>query len=144
MRNWQFTSGKIVLTSKGVFMSGFLKVMRNEIGLNLAIHEPDAFKLLFIIAYRARRTPCKITGLDIGEAFIGDYLKCGLTERRYRTSKDKLAKLNFATFRTTNKGTIAKIINTDIYDINYDEIDEQRDEQETSKRRLTRILRMKE
>ena len=50
---------------------------------------------------------------------------------------------NLATFKSTNKGTVAKIINTGIFDINIDGSDRQNDNQATNKRPLTRILRMK-
>ncbi len=91
---------------------------RNETVMDLIIHYPNAFLLLTVIALRARRVPNKITGLDVYEAMVGDYESCGLTEQKYRTAKKVLDKLKIATFKATNKGTIAKLVNTDIYDIN--------------------------
>jgi hypothetical protein len=58
-----------------------------------------------------------------------------MTERTYRTSKEQLAKWNLATFKATNKGTIARLLDSSIYDINIDVGDEQSDRQATGKRR---------
>jgi hypothetical protein len=41
-----------------------------------------------------------------------------MTEREYRTAKQLLEKRHFATFRTTNRGTIATLIDTRIFDVN--------------------------
>ena len=41
---------------------------------------------------------------------------------------------SLATFKSTNKGTVAKIINTGIFDINIDGSDRQNDNQATNKR----------
>ena len=83
--------------------------------------EPKVFALLTLISVRARRTNgLNIHGLALGEAFIGDHSACGLTKQEYRTAKMKLEKWNLVTFRSTNKGTIATILDTSIYDINMD------------------------
>jgi uncharacterized phage protein (TIGR02220 family) len=93
--------------------------------------------LLTILAKRARRSPDLVTGLGVGEAYLGDVLRYGMTERGYRTAKKNLEKFNLATFKGTNKGTIGKLLNTSVYDINADESDEQSDEQATSDRRAS-------
>ena len=83
---------------------------------------PKVFALLTLIAIRARRTnQLNIHGLSVGEALIGDYKACGLTRQEYRTTKNKLERIGLATFRTTNKGTIATILDTSIYDINIEQ-----------------------
>lgn len=105
--------------------NGFVKLNRCKETEELLAKEYDCFALLTLIAYRAKRTSeFSALGLKIGEALIGDYKACGLTERRYRTSKDKLEKWGFATFKATNKGTIATLCNSLIYDINVETIDE--------------------
>jgi len=105
---------------------------------NEILKDPDAFVLLTQIATRAKRNETfNIHGLEQGEALIGDYRNCGLTERRYRTSKHKLEKWGKATFRATNKGTIAKLTDASIYDLNLDSSAEQSDSPETSERRTS-------
>ena len=42
----------------------------------------------------------------------------GLTQQEYRTAKNLLEKLGLVTFRGTNRGTIAKLIDYTIFDIN--------------------------
>ena len=88
------------------------------------LKDGPAFLLLTQVATRARRQTgdemhngC-LVHLEKGQAFVGDYLNCGLKEHEYRTAKDRLTKRQLCTFKGTNKGTIATIINTDVYDIN--------------------------
>lgn len=79
---------------------------------------PTAFVLLAIIADRARKMPMDINdGRDVGEALIGDYKQYGATPQSYRTDKKYLEMFKMTTFKTTNKGTIAKIVNSSIFDI---------------------------
>ena len=102
-----------------------------------------AFSLLALIAIRAKRSNgFNIDGLEVGEAMIGDYKACGMTEQTYRTSKKKLEKWGFATFKATNKGTIAKLINSIVFDINIEHSNEQAntrltDDQRTGNERVT-------
>ena len=110
---------------------GFLKLMRSEQTAEL-LKCPTAFALASIIAYRARRNDCFNThNLSVGEALLGDYRKYGMSEREYRTAKEKLRKWKIATFQATNKGTIGKLLDESIYDINADDGDGRRDRQET-------------
>jgi len=108
---------------------------RGEIANDLLMYHPNAFLLLTLIAMRARRTPNLIKNLDICECQLGDYKACGLTEQKYRTAKNILEKLNLATFETTNKGTIGKLINTDIYNINPESCNGQTNNQITNEQR---------
>jgi len=91
------------------------------------------------MAQRARRADgidyksgCK---LKAGECFLGDLKNMGLEEGQYRQAKIDLQKLDLATFHGTNRGTIGKIINTDVYDINVERHNELNDKQSTSKQR---------
>ena len=83
------------------------------------LQKPDCFALLTQIALRAKRSDdFNLQNLKVGESFIGDYQRAGLTEQRYRTAKNNLSKWGFATFKATNKGTIAKLTDARVYDIN--------------------------
>jgi|GEM_PF-1135091 len=99
-------------------MKTYVKLIRGEITDDLLRYHPNAFLLLSVIALRARRTPNMIKNLDVCECQIGDYKSCGLTEQKYRTAKKVLESNGLVTFQPTRKGTVAKITNTDIYDIN--------------------------
>ena len=113
----------------------FLKLMRGKEAEEL-MKKPDAFLLLTQIALRARRSnELSVENLKMGEAKIGDYKEIGLTERRYRTAKKNIQSWGLATFKATNRGTIAKLENTKIYDINEDKNDEPNNGQKTSRRR---------
>ncbi len=96
----------------------FIKMVKSQKTIEL-MQDPNAYTLLSQIAVRAKRTnDFSVHGLEIGEALIGDYKSIGLTERKYRTAKDKLRRWGFVTTRATNKGTIAKLINSEVFDIN--------------------------
>lgn len=116
---------------------GFIKLMRHEDVERLITQKPHAFRLLTIIAWRARRSgeTCKWTNLECGQAFIGDYKSCGFTEATYRSAKRQLAELNFATFKGTNKGTTATLSCSTIYDINPEARNELGNDQKTDKKR---------
>ncbi len=79
---------------------------------------PSAFLLLTIIAERACRTNGHPSGLEIGEALVGDYDNYGMTRQRYRLAIQCLKANHLIVTKGTNKGTIATILNTRIYDIN--------------------------
>jgi hypothetical protein len=113
----------------------FIKLKRSADTLEL-LRYPKAFSLAALIALRAnRRGPdYSAFSLEKGEALIGDYESCGLTRGEYRWAKFVLERGNFATFRTTNKGTIAKLINSDIFDINIERDDQQNNKLATTKR----------
>ncbi|MFC1798646.1 hypothetical protein ACFLZL_02430 [Thermodesulfobacteriota bacterium] len=96
----------------------FIQLVRSETTVEL-MSCPNEFILLCQIAYRARRTDkFNRHNLKPGEALIGDYKSIGLSEGQYRRAKDKLELWGFATFQGTNKGTIAKLINSKVFDIN--------------------------
>jgi hypothetical protein len=81
---------------------------------------PTAFLLLTQIALRARYETgvCPVTKLGFGQAFIGDFKEAGIaSEMAYRHAKSVLLGCNFATFKGTNKGTIATLCSSAIYSI---------------------------
>ena len=90
---------------------------------------PNAFILLDVIAYRASRKDNPVRGLKCGEAWIGDYENYGMSESTYRWAKKKLQEFKLATFRTTNKGTTARLLSTNVYDINEEPNDGQHNTQ---------------
>ena len=98
--------------------NGFIRLMRGDKTTEL-LKNPDAFTLAAVIALRARRTDdFNVYGLVAGESLLGDYGSYGLTQQRYRTAKRNLQRWKIATFKSTSRGTIAKLIDADIYDIN--------------------------
>lgn len=101
----------------------FVKFMRDSEDFDYLISKrPTAFALLALIAKRAKRTlDHPDPNLEIGEAQVGDYEAYGVTEQIYRGDKSFLEKSKFITTKSTNKGTIAKIIKTSIFDINVEE-----------------------
>ena len=83
------------------------------------LRDPYAFALLGLIAQRARwRTLLSPDGLEIGEAMLGDCENFGMSRAIYRNRLKKLSKWKQITTRRTNKGTIAKLISSLVFDIN--------------------------
>ena len=118
-----------------IYKYPYFAAMRSEESMELLAANKNALVLLYVIAWRARRTnEFNRHGLKIGEAFIGDYKEYGMTEREYRTAKAFLKKNGFATFNSTSKGTIATITNADIFDVNLEEGDDHSDELRTGDR----------
>lgn len=96
--------------------------------------DPNAFVLLTQIARRARRTnKFNRHNLEPGEALIGDHDSIGLSQANYRSAKRRLESYGLATFKPTNKGTIATLTDSTIYDINIDEGNDQNSNQIASK-----------
>jgi len=111
---------------------GFLKLVKSSITEEL-MAEPACFMLLTQIAYRARRmNNHSINGLMPGEALIGDYRKVGLTEQKYRTAKKKLEMWGLITTRATNRGTVAKLVGKQVFDINLEVSNEEKNERITT------------
>ena len=97
---------------------GFVKLIRSSETPEL-MQDPFAFVLLAQIAYRARwRGALNRHDLQIGEALIGDHDSIGLTEQQYREAKKRLTKYGKATFHTTNRGTIARLTDASVFDLN--------------------------
>ncbi|HNQ90680.1 MAG TPA: hypothetical protein PKM73_18855 [Verrucomicrobiota bacterium] len=117
---------------------GWFKAQRNPEAFELIRACPNAFVLLYVIAFRARwRHGFNQHQLAAGQAFLGDFESYGMTERGYRTAKSFLAKHGFATFTATNKGTVATIASTSVFDVFSLARDGQADRQATSKRRTS-------
>ncbi|MFH2108229.1 MAG: hypothetical protein ABII93_06125 [Chrysiogenia bacterium] len=113
--------------------NSWVKFLRSDSSADLIEKHPSSFLLLALIAMRARRTGSRITGLEPGEALVGDYKKAGLTRPKYRTALEVLSALGFLTIKTTNKGTIVKLIDMSIFDINREDDNQQDNQQMTTK-----------
>lgn len=97
---------------------GYVPMMRSHEADEIIRENPLAFVLMAVIAKRARyREGTDLRGLELGEAWIGDHSNCGMSMRQYRTAKQQLSKWNFATFKTTNKGTIARLTDSRVFDV---------------------------
>jgi hypothetical protein len=115
---------------------GWFRAMRSSEALELLAASPDAFVLAYVIAYRAQWSKkFNRHGCNPGEAFLGDYAQYGLTERRYRTAKSHLEKWGFATFRATNRGTVARLTGSGLFEVLLTGSDGPEDRQATDSRR---------
>ncbi|MCE3279690.1 MAG: hypothetical protein K0S44_1881 [Bacteroidetes bacterium] len=96
----------------------FINIYRGPITDEL-MKDPTAFMLLTQIALRARRTDSyNDKNLLAGESLVGDYKGIGATRAQYRRVLEKLSSAGFIAIRTTNRGTIAKLLNTTVFSIN--------------------------
>jgi hypothetical protein len=103
--------------NEAISSPGWFKAMRGETPRELRRKNPNAYALAAVIADRARWTDgFNADGLALGEALLGDFEEYGMTRQQYRTALALLCKNNFATTRITNKGTIAKLIDTRLFD----------------------------
>tara|TARA_R110000782_G_scaffold178652_1_gene269489 strand:+ start:4164 stop:5030 length:867 start_codon:yes stop_codon:yes gene_type:complete len=97
----------------------WLAVYRGKDTSALRSDHPKSFLLLSLIAERARYSEegDSLTGVMVGEAAIGDYKAAGLrTEGEYRHALRQLKSAGLIATRSTNKGTIAKLIDARIFD----------------------------
>jgi hypothetical protein len=113
----------------------WFKAMRSADALELIQANRNAFILAYVIGCRARyRQGFNADGLEQGEAMLGDFKSYGMSEREYRTAKAQLTKWRFATFKTTNKGTLGKLIDTRLFDPLNISADRQNDNPPTGQR----------
>jgi len=99
----------------------FLQLITDTADLEKMLFErPSAFALLTLIAKRAKRSTGEQSDLNLCEAMIGDFQAYGKknTRQSYREDVKYLQKEGYITIRTTKKGTIAKIINQNLFNIN--------------------------
>lgn len=109
---------------------GFIKLVRDS-NIEELLKYPHAYALLTLIALRAKRAnDIGFNNLEIGKCYIGDCKTIGASPRQYRTAKKRLSICGLATFKGTNKGTIAKLTNTRVFDVNLS-TDRQADRQAT-------------
>ena len=92
-------------------------MMRTDDLKELIEAAPMAFVLAAVIATRARFMPgVSLQGLHRGEAFLGDWKQCGMTRQQYRTALAQLEKWRFATIRSTSRGTVARLMDSRLFD----------------------------
>jgi len=96
---------------------GFIKLKRTNETLEL-LKDTSAFILLTTIAVRARRAnEFTVHDLEPGEALLGDHDRHGLTRQEYRGAQRRLKRWGLAAFKPTTRGTVAKLLNDRIYDV---------------------------
>ena len=118
--------------------NSWFKSIRSTDALELIKVSPQAFTLAYVIAYRARYTEgFNSDGLEQGEAMLGDHKNYGMSARQYRTAKQQLAKWRFATFKTTSRGTLGKLVDTRLFDPLNIASDKLGDRQPTSSRQAS-------
>ncbi len=128
---------------------GFVKMRRTPDILELLEASPLAFALAAVIALRANwKTAPNLKGLQPGEAFIGDHAAYGMSRQQYRTAMHFLERHGFATFKSTTKGTRAKLMDTRLFDVLNESAQPSKqpaaNHQPTNGQPLTRSLRRKE
>ena len=98
----------------------FIQFVKDSKNFNELIkRRHTAFILLALIAQRSKRSnDSNFNDLEIGECYIGDFKTYGVTEKIYRNDKLFLEKYHFAAFKRASKGTIAKLLDKSIFDIN--------------------------
>lgn len=112
----------------------FIKFIRDSEESDFLLEKyPNAFLLLCLIAKRARRVANHPDGLEIGQAYLGDHFKCGLTRQQYRTALNVLTIRGHITIlencRTRQKsttgsttvGTLVKLLSSNVWDINIED-----------------------
>lgn len=75
--------------------SRFIKLNHTEATFWLMANHPVAYLLLNLVALRAKRTHNHPSGLNVGEALLGDYEAIGATRQQYRTALDVLTRLKY-------------------------------------------------
>lgn len=121
-------------------MSRFIKFKPHSDLFNQMIKsgKHKEFVVLSLIAARARRTDDPVTGLKSGESMIGDYDSFGLTRQQYRTAIKNLKTWGVIATKPTTKGTITKLLDSSVYDINEEEANQQlTNSQPSSNQQLT-------
>src|SRR5690349_17900842 len=96
---------------------GYIKLFRGT-GIELLQSDPKAYLLLSQIALRALRKNANYSGLKANQCYIGDHENIGLSQQEYRNAKKRLSKHGLVFFTSTNKGTIATLISSEVFDIN--------------------------
>ena len=102
--------------------SGFVKLNRSEQLSRMIATDPQGYALLSLIALRTNR--------QTGFAMIGDWSNMGFSSRgAYRNAVNRLLRANHIAIKTTNKGTLVTLANTDFFDVNLEEASQQASQQ---------------
>jgi hypothetical protein len=112
----------------------FIKFIPSQNSSELRSNYPFAFLLLNLIAERARRETSIVCNLNIGEAYVGDHKSIGASRQQYRTALKVLVCKKFieilatcrnrkkSTTDSTTKGTKVRLLRSDIWDINIEDV----------------------
>lgn len=130
----------------------FIKFIPSQAAMFLVKHKKpayqNAFRLLTIIAEKARRHNGYPDGLTIGQCYLGDWKEYGMSEQNYRTAKKILEQLKHikiietnrnlkkATTRVTTEGTLVELCSSTVYDINIPEGNDSSNDRLTTHQRL--------
>lgn len=117
--------------------TGFVKFQRTNESKDLLQYKNE-LALLAFIALHARYSESTVGDLQKGECFISAQ-SVQLSQRQYRTAKKRLEDWGLATFKATNRCTIAKIESTSVFDVFNSANDKPNDKQKTSKRSTTKL-----
>ena len=112
----------------------FIKFIPSDQAMFLVCHKnpayQNAFRLLTIIAERARRYDGHPDGLKVGQCHLGNWNDYGMSEQNYKTAKKILERMQLikiietnrtrkkATTGVTTEGTLVELCSTTVYDIN--------------------------
>lgn len=114
-------------------VNGWVRLNRTEEAMELIHRNPLAFTLAAVIAMRARWSDGNNRfDLAKGEAMLGDFEQCGMTQKQYRTAKRILAKWGLVAFRRTNRGTIARLTDSRLFSISDGRKGEQKGNQKSN------------
>lgn len=146
----------------------FIKFIPSEEAMFLVTHKKpayqNAFRLLTIIAERARRYDGHPDGLKIGQCHLGKWNEYGMSEQNYKTAKKILERMGQikiietnrtrkkkvltesnsfnshfskkATTEVTTEGTLVELCSSTVYDINIMESNDSSNESLTTGQRL--------
>lgn len=139
-------NGVSVSNISPIQISNYIQLNRCESAFWLMANHPNAYLLLNLVAMRAQRTPNAPSGLEVGEALIGDYEAIGATRGQYRAALKVLTRMKYltisetcrnrkkATTVTTTVGTKVKLLNSDIWNINPEPNNHRNDHRATTER----------
>jgi hypothetical protein len=121
---------------------GFIQIQRQA--EELFESDLDAYLLMTQIMFRALRKESKYNKhkLQINQALVGDYKAISLTRQRYRDAMDRIEnRYRLASFKGTNKGTIATLLNVEFCDINCEKTNHQTNEKEPTENHQEEITK---
>lgn len=99
-------------------MSRFVKLVCGPESETLLSKYPNAFLLFCQIAMRAKWKDCPISGLKQGESWLGDWKAAGLKSKKtYEVAISRLATAGLVEFKRGNRGTVATITTSMVFDI---------------------------
>lgn len=130
----------------------FIKFIPSQEAMFLVTHKnpayQNAFRLLTIIAERARRYDGHPDGLKVGQCHLGNWAEYGMSEQNYKTAKKILERMQLIKIIETNRtrkkvttgvtteGTLVELCSTTVYDINVQDANDSSNDCLTTGQRL--------